>query len=46
MTEVDPELEYREALAAFHAAERRLRRARGRLIASRVTHDGQNPHAV
>ena len=36
MTEIDPEAEYREALAAFHEAERRLRRARGRLIASRV----------
>jgi hypothetical protein len=37
MTEVDPEAEYREALAAFHAAERRLRRARGRLIASAMS---------
>jgi hypothetical protein len=33
---VDPEAEYREALAAFHAAERRLRRAHCRLIASQV----------
>jgi hypothetical protein len=36
MSAVDPEAEYREALAAFHAAVARLQRARGRLIASRV----------
>jgi hypothetical protein len=36
MTELDPEAEYVAALAAFHAAERRLRRAHCRLIASRA----------
>ncbi len=35
MTEVDPEAEYREALAAFHAAMARLQRARGVLVALR-----------
>jgi hypothetical protein len=37
MSAVDPELEYREALAAFHEAERRLRRARGVLVASAMS---------
>jgi hypothetical protein len=36
MTEVDPpEAEYREALAAFHAAVARLQRSRGVLVALR-----------
>jgi hypothetical protein len=37
VTETDLEAEYREALAAFHEAVARLQRARGRLIASRVS---------
>jgi hypothetical protein len=37
MSAVDPEVEYMAALAAFHEAERRLRRARGRLIASAMS---------
>jgi hypothetical protein len=36
MTDIDPEAEYREALAAYHAAVARLQRARNRWIASRV----------